>query len=49
MQTMTLEEFQAALKAQGVPGVYAAMKCPMCQTVQSCADLIAAGVARPLD
>jgi hypothetical protein len=44
MKTMTVEEFQAALKAQGVPShKHAAFICPMCQTVQSANDLIAAG------
>lgn len=43
MKTMTLDEFQSALRAQGVPRVHLATKCPACGTVQSMADLIAAG------
>lgn len=43
MQTMTLDEYRTAVKAQGVPREHIAMKCPMCCTVQSGADLIAAG------
>lgn len=41
--TMTLEMFRAALKAQGVPREHMAFVCPMCGTVQSANDLIAAG------
>lgn len=43
MKTMSLDEFQAALKAQGVSLEHLAVKCPMCGTVQSAADLILAG------
>lgn len=44
MQTMTIPEYHAALKAQGVPDrADLAMICPMCGTVQSARDLIAAG------
>lgn len=43
MKTLTLEQFQAALKAQGVPRDDMAVVCPMCGTVQSPKDLIAAG------
>lgn len=46
---MTLEEYHAALKAQGVPKLHLAMKCPVCQTVQSPADLIAAGAGKDMD
>ena len=42
-KTMTLDEFHAALKAQGVPREHLAAKCPMCHTVQSIADLQRAG------
>ena len=42
MNTMTVAEYNAALRAQGVPRVDLAVKCPMCHTVQSAADLIAA-------
>lgn len=43
MTTMTVEEYHAALKLQGVPRDDLAMICPMCRTVQSARDLIAAG------
>lgn len=43
MQTMTLDEYRTAVKAQGVPREHVAMKCPACGTVQSAVDLIAAG------
>lgn len=43
MKTMQLEEFRQALKAQGVPHEHFAFRCPMCSTVQSAHDLIAAG------
>lgn len=44
MKKMTLNEFQAALKGQGVPLEDAAVRCPMCDTVQSAKDFIIAGV-----
>ena len=40
MKTMTLDEFLAALKAQGVPRDDLAVICPCCKTVQSASDLI---------
>lgn len=40
---MTLDQFHTALKAQGVPRDDLALICPMCGTVQSAKDLIAAG------
>lgn len=43
MRTVTLEQFQAELLAQKVPRDHLAVKCPMCKTVQSAADLIADG------
>lgn len=43
MNTMTVEQFHEALKAQGVPRDHLAMKCPMCDTTQSAHSLIAAG------
>lgn len=49
MQTMTLDEYKAALKAQGVPHEHIAMKCPMCGVIQSGADLIAAGAGADFD
>lgn len=50
MKTMTLEEFHAALKAQGMSSqLHLALKCPMCATVQSAFDLIAAGAGDDFD
>lgn len=50
MKTMTVEEFQSALKAQGVKShEYAALVCPMCGTVQNSKDLIAAGAGKTFD
>lgn len=43
MNTLTVEQFQAALKAQSVGRDNMALVCPMCGTVQSARDLIAAG------
>lgn len=50
MKTMTLEDFRAALKAQGVSDrTHYAFTCPACGTVQSAADLIAAGAGSSFD
>ena len=49
MQTKTLDEYQSDVKAQGVPREHIAMKCPMCGTIQSAADLIAAGAGPDFD
>jgi hypothetical protein len=49
MKTMTLDEFKQAFKAQGVPIVHLAMRCPVCKTLQSGADLIAAGAGTNID
>ncbi|MDB6178968.1 hypothetical protein PAF17_15865 [Paracoccus sp. Z330] len=44
MKTLTIPEYHAELKAQGVEDrADLAMICPMCGTVQSARDLIAAG------
>ena len=44
MRTMTIPEFHAALKAQGVSDrADLAVICSMCGTIQSARDLIAAG------
>lgn len=43
IKRMTVSEFHAALKAQGVDQDDLALVCPMCATVQSARDLIAAG------
>jgi hypothetical protein len=49
MKQMTIPEFHAALKAQDVPRDQLALVCPMCKTVQSAADLIAAGAGTDFD
>jgi hypothetical protein len=49
MQTMTVDEFQDALKGQGVPMEHFALKCPICATVQSPQDLISAGAGNTFD
>lgn len=43
MKTLTLDEFRAELKAQGVEREDYAFKCPMCGTIQSGRMLINAG------
>lgn len=49
MKTMTMDEFKAAVLAQGVPHEHIAVVCPMCGTIQSGADLIAAGAGADFD
>ena len=50
MNTMTLKEFQAALKAQGMADMLdMCVVCPMCGTVQSLRDLIEAGAGKTID
>lgn len=50
MKTMTLDEFHAALKAQGTERIEdVTFKCPMCGTLQSAQDLIDAGAGTDLD
>jgi hypothetical protein len=49
MLTMTLEEFQAAIKSQGVPIEHVAMRCPRCNCLQTATDLIEAGAGQDLD
>lgn len=46
IRQMPLEDFKAALLAQGVDREDYAFKCPVCRTVQSAADLIAAGAGK---
>lgn len=41
---MTLEEYRAAILAQGVPVEHRAFRCPVCGTVQSAADFLKAGL-----
>lgn len=49
MKTLTLAEFHAAVKAQGVAHEHIAFKCPMCGTIQSGHDLIEAGAGACFD
>lgn len=50
MKTLTLPEFHALLKAQDVPAIeHLAFKCPLCDTIQSAADLIDAGAGENFD
>lgn len=42
-EQISIEEFRARLKAQGLQREHAAFKCPVCATVQSLASLIKAG------
>lgn len=49
MTKFTLKEFHAALRAQGVPQLDFAFKCPICATVQSARDLINAGAGKTFD
>lgn len=49
MKTMTIAEYLAALKAQGVPRDHIASKCVACGTVQSPAMLIAARAGKTFD
>lgn len=49
MRQISVEQLRDELRAQGVPREHAAMKCPVCGTVQSAADLIAAGAGETLD
>lgn len=49
MKTVTLAEFQAALKAQGKARIEdVTFKCPRCGTLQSAQDLIDAGVGKDM-
>ena len=43
MKIIKLDDFLLELKAQGVPRKHLAFRCPICQTIQSMASLMAAG------
>lgn len=43
VRRINLDQFHAELKAQGVPRVHVAFRCPMCETPQSMDCLIRAG------
>lgn len=50
IRRLTIPEFHAALKAQGVPTREdLALKCPICGTVQSARSFIAAGAGASFD
>lgn len=50
MRTLTVEEFQTELKAQGVRShEHFAFRCVMCGTIQSGRDLIEAGAGKTFD
>jgi len=49
LKTITVTEFHDALSAQGVEREDLAFICPMCKTVQSAADFIAAGAGANFD
>jgi len=46
MKEITLEQYHAELKSQGVPIEHCAMICPVCGTIQSGHDLIKAGAGK---
>lgn len=49
MKTITLDEYHTLLKAQKVPQIHLAMRCPMCGTIQSGNDLIKAGAGKDFE
>lgn len=49
METMTLDEYLKAIKAQDVPVKNATFECPRCKTLQSAEDLINAGAGKTLE
>lgn len=49
MKELTLKEFRAQLKAQGVAREDCAFICPMCGTIQSANTLIKAGAGKNFD
>lgn len=49
MLTASLEEFRAALAAQGLGARHVAVRCPICDTIQSPQDFIDAGAGRDYD
>lgn len=49
MQTMTIPQFHNLIKSQGVARDDVAFICPVCATVQSARDLIAAGAGTSFD
>lgn len=49
MRMISLADFLAELKAQGVPKMHLAFRCPACKTIQSASDLISAGAGNDFD
>lgn len=49
MTVITLDQFHEQMRAQGVPLVHIAFKCPMCGTVQSAYSLIQVGAGKSMD
>lgn len=49
METVTLDEFIAKYKAQAPSNADVVFRCPMCKTLQSARDLIAAGAGTTFD
>lgn len=49
IKTMTLAEFHAACKAQAPSNDQIVFRCPMCKTLQTGRDLIAAGAGATFD
>ena len=49
IKSMTLDEFHAACKAQAPSHDQIVFRCPMCKTLQSARDLIAAGAGSTFD
>lgn len=49
MKTMTIDEFQTALREQAPSLVQVCFVCPMCGTVQNMIDLIRAGAGKTED
>lgn len=49
MRSISLSDFHSELKAQGVKREDLAFRCPVCRTIQSARDLIAAGAGGSFD
>lgn len=50
MRTVTIAEFHAELKAQGVSGhEHLAFRCPVCRTIQSGHDIISTGAVKTFE
>lgn len=49
MHIMTIAEFQAEMKKQGLPPADCTFECPRCKTLQSANDMIKAGAGEDFD